>query len=70
MEIQWQELQFMHLNNASMFKKWPHGWEVIGLTCGWSGAGFLVFICEKMAKCFLWLCDYLMIAGLIKYTVN
>lgn len=26
MEIGRQGLQSMHLNNASMFKKWPHGW--------------------------------------------
>lgn len=70
MEIQRQELQFMHLNNASMFKKWPHGWEVIGFTCGWSGAGFLVFICENVAKWFLWLCDYLTITCLIKHIAN
>lgn len=31
MEIGRQGLQSMHLNNASMFKKWPHGWEVIGV---------------------------------------
>ncbi len=44
MEIGRQGLQSMHLNNASMFKKWPRGWEVIGFSCAWSGAGFLVFI--------------------------
>lgn len=36
MEIGRQGLQSMHLNNASMFKEWSHGWEVLGFSC----AGF------------------------------
>lgn len=36
MEIGKQGLQSMHLNNASMFKKWPHGWEMIGFSCVWN----------------------------------
>lgn len=50
MEIGRQGLQPMHLNNASMFKKWPHGWEVIGCSCARRGAVFpcfhLVFLRE------------------------
>lgn len=44
MEIGRQGLQSMHLNNGSVFKKWPHGWEVIGFCCFSSGTGFLVLI--------------------------
>lgn len=51
MEIGQQGLQSMHLNNASMFKKWPHGWEVIGFSCAWSEAGFLVFIWSFVRIC-------------------
>lgn len=63
-------LLFMHLNNASMFKNWPHGWEVIGFSCAWSGAGFLVccfhlVICENLLKWLLWICGYLIITCLI-----
>lgn len=44
MEIGRQGLQSMHLNNASVFKKWPHGREMIrfSFACFWPG--FLVFI--------------------------
>lgn len=51
MEIGRQGLQSMHLNNASMFKRWPCGWEVIGFTCAWSEAGFLVFIWSFVRIC-------------------
>lgn len=51
MEIGRQGLQSMHLNNASMFKKWPHGWEGIGFSCAWSGTGFIVFIWSIASVC-------------------
>lgn len=51
MEIGWQGLQSMHLNNASMFKKWPRGWEVIGFSCAWSEASVLVFIWSFVGIC-------------------
>lgn len=31
-------LQSLHLNNASMFKEWPHGREAIGFACARSEA--------------------------------
>lgn len=51
MEIGWQGLQSMQLNNASMFKKWPRGWEVIGFSCAWSEASILVFIWSFVGIC-------------------
>lgn len=51
MEIGRQGLQSMHLNNASMFKRWRCGWEVIGFTWAWSEAGFLVFIWSFVTVC-------------------
>lgn len=68
MEIGKQGLQSMHLNNASMFKKWPHGWEVIGCSCAQRGAVFLVFIwsfCESLPQWMLWIFGYLIITRLI-----
>lgn len=53
MEIGRQGLQSMHLNNASMFKKWPHGWEVIGFSCAWFCSGlpcFHLVICKTLLK--------------------
>lgn len=48
MEIGRQGLQSMHLNNASMFKEWSHGWEVLGFSCAGSEVGFLVSICPTL----------------------
>lgn len=57
-------LQSMHLNNDSMFQKWPHGWEVIGFSCAACVCGgglpcFHLVICENpiMDPLKLWLQD-------------